>query len=104
MDTTEQRFEKLLKNEKRGLITAGEAAASILLILVEAQFPHNIYDRLSGQIEEEVNRRLRDIGTGSLRWEPFLIGEPMPDEEVERINNRLRSFSKTMESKNSNEC
>lgn len=92
MISTNEKLDKLNRNLQRELISLREAGNDVLLMLASTENPSSIYDRLSSPLLDEVDDRLHDIGTRVLRWKPFVIGESISEDEVERINCRLREF------------
>ena len=92
MTSVEAIVTKLIKNEKRGLISVREAINEILLMMAEEESGGHIYDSLPPHLKTGVDVRLREIAIDNISWHPLIIGEPLSEEKIEAINIRLRGF------------
>lgn len=97
MTVVSEKLDKLIKNQQRGLILSREAANSVLMMLVDNDSDDCIYDCLSQPIKTEVESSLGKIAIDGIQWRPLLIGEPLTEDEIERINDRLKQFFQSLE-------
>ena len=90
-----RKLDKITDYLNRDLLSMREAGDGVLLMLSSTEEPLLIYGAISGRLADEVNERLSEIASGLL-WQPFVFGEPISAEEVERINASLSEFFETV--------
>jgi hypothetical protein len=96
MALVDEKLAKLIRNEQRGLISPREAAVDVLLMLAADESSEGIYEHLTLPIKTEVDARLCEIAIENIQLRPLMIGQPLSEVEIGRINRRLSQFYKSL--------